>query len=145
MMTKHYLERWLDHARANVAPQTYRRYAQIVEKELTPAFGVTKLADLSPLQIQAFPAQGLSRPCKTKTTLLATRTVLHFHRVLKRAPGHAVRWQLLSRNPCDLVDPPRVQPTQMHPLDEDGLLALLGCVRSTPLYSEGSKNPESLT
>lgn len=31
-----YLEKWLAHAKANVAPQTYTRYAQIVNNELVP-------------------------------------------------------------------------------------------------------------
>ena len=48
MLTEEYLEKWLAHAKSNVAPQTYTRYAQIVSNELIPAFGQTKLVDLSP-------------------------------------------------------------------------------------------------
>ena len=40
--------------------------------------------------------------------LAAPRTVGHMHRVLKQALGQAVRWELLTRNPADAVDPPKV-------------------------------------
>jgi integrase len=129
-----YLTQWLAHAKANVAPQTYRRYKQIVQKDLVPDLGRIRLSDLSPLQIQGFLARSAGRRCKNRPRDLSARTVLHFHRLLKRALGQAVRWQLIPRNPCDLVDPPRPQPVEMHALDEDGLLALLGAARGTRLY-----------
>ncbi len=132
--SKDYLEKWLEHARTTTAPSTFRRYRQIVTKELIPAFGTTKLADLSPLQIQAFLGRSLTRKAETRDEALSPRTVLHFYRVLRRALGQAVRWQLLMRNPCDLVDPPRVQQTEMKALDEKQLLTLLAAFRGTRFY-----------
>ena len=60
--------------------------------------------------------------------------MLHYHRLLRRALHQAVRWELLARNPADLVDPPRVTPVEMKALDEDGLVPLLGVVRDTKLH-----------
>lgn len=128
-----YLTQWLAHAKVNVAPQTYRRYRQITERDLVPDLGRIRLADLSPLQIQGFLARNLARKCKNRDRDLSPRTVLHYHRLLRRALNQAVRWQLIARNPADLVDPPRVSPVEMHALDEHGLLALLGAVRGTRL------------
>ncbi len=59
----------------------------------------------------------------------------HFYQVLRRALNQAARWQLIPRNPCDLVDPPRVQPVEMKALDEEGLRALLAAVRGSRLYT----------
>ena len=56
-----YLTQWLAHAKANVAPQTYRRYRQIVENDLIPDLGRIRLADLTPLQIQGFLARSQGR------------------------------------------------------------------------------------
>ena len=36
-------------------------------------------------------------------------TVVYMHRLLKHALAQAVRWELLSRNPADAVDPPKVE------------------------------------
>jgi len=129
-----YLTQWLAHAKTNVAPQTYRRYKQIVEGELAPAFGMTKLVDISPLQIELFLAKCLGRKCKNRERDLSPRTVGHFYQVLRRALNQAARWQLIPRNPCDLVDSPRISPAEMHALDEDGLRALLAAVRGTRLH-----------
>ena len=38
---------------------------------------------------------------------LSARTVLHTHRILKQALGHAVRWGLLIRNVAESATPPR--------------------------------------
>ncbi|MCE5254907.1 MAG: tyrosine-type recombinase/integrase, partial [Actinomycetia bacterium] len=124
----------LAHAKASVAPQTYRRYRQIVENDLIPDLGRIRLADLTPLQIQGFLARSQGRKCKNRERDLSPRTVLHYHRLLRRALHQAVRWGLLARNPADLVDPPRVTPVEMKALDEDGLVALLGVVRDTKLH-----------
>jgi len=129
-----YLTQWLAHANGSVAPQTYRRYRQIVEKDLVPDLGRLRLADLTPLHVQAFLVRSQGRRCKNRERDLSPRTVLHYHRLLRRALHQVVRWQLIPRNPCDLVDPPRVSPVEMQALDEDGLVALLTAVRGTKLY-----------
>jgi integrase len=135
LLCKDYLEQWLEHARTITAASTYRRYKQIVEKELIPAFGKTKLVDLTPMQIQAFLGRSLARKRKRKSEGdLSARTVLHFYRVLKRALAQAVKWSLIPRNPCDLVDPPRVQQVEMQALDERQLMALLAATRQTRHY-----------
>ena len=134
MLARDFFVRWLEHAKVNVAAQTYRRQEQIVNGELIPAFGSTKLVDISALQIELFLARSLGRRCKNRPRDLSPRTVRHFYQVLRRALGQAVRWQLIPRNPCDLVDPPRVQAVEMQALDEDGLIGLLGAVRGTRLY-----------
>jgi integrase len=123
---------WLEHARTTTAASTYRRYRGIVIKEFVPAFGMIKLADLTPMQIQAFEGRSIARKCKIKPKEdLSAQTVLHFHRVLKRALAQAVRWQLIPRDPCDLVDPPRVQQVEMKALDEKQLLALFAAIQGT--------------
>ncbi len=126
----------LEYARTTTAASTFRRYRQIITTELIPTFGSTKLADLTPMQIQSFLGRSLARKCKRKSQGdLSARTVLHFYRVLKRTLGQAVRWGLVPRNPCDLVDPPRVQQVEMKALDEEQLLALLAAIQGTRHYA----------
>ena len=73
-----------------------REWAQSTERRgsstgnSAPTFATTRLADLSPLQIEGFLAKSLSRCCNTRPTLLAPRTVLHFYPVLRRPLNQAV-------------------------------------------------------
>ncbi|MBV8551268.1 MAG: hypothetical protein JOY54_08200 [Acidobacteriaceae bacterium] len=46
-----YLERWLNTVKPNLAGKTFERYKQIVEVNINPVFGLTKLAKLQPVQI----------------------------------------------------------------------------------------------
>ena len=132
MLCKDYFEQWLEHARTITAASTFRRYRQIVEKELIPAFGKTKLADLTPMRIQGFLGRSLARKRRRKSGgELSARTVLHFYRVLKRALGQAVRWGLVPRNACDQVDPPRAEQVEMKARDERQLLGLFAVTEGT--------------
>ena len=65
---------------------------------------------------------------------LSARTVLHMHRVLRSALQQAVRWQLLGRNPCDAVKPPRPERTEVNALDEKQTAQLLELAAGTRLY-----------
>ena len=46
----------------------------------------------------------------------------------------AVRWQLLSRNPADAIEPPRFEQKEIRPLDEAGTAWILEYARGTRLY-----------
>jgi integrase len=105
-----------------------------VGSELIPAFGRTLLRDLSPLEIQAFLSRSLARNCHERERQLSAQTVRHFFQVLKRALNQAARWELIVRNPCQLVDPPRVRSPEMKVLDEEGLQKLLSAAQGSRLH-----------
>ena len=135
MAVSDYLDRWLrDYAKPRVAPKTYERYSQIVEKEIKPELGQHALAKLRPLHIQAFYAKALSEGRKDGTGGLSPQTVVHFHRLLHKALDQAMRWQMLPRNPASAVEPPRPQRKQMRALDENETATLLRLVSGTRLY-----------
>jgi integrase len=56
---------------------------------------------------------------------LSPQTVVHYHRVLKQALAIAVRWGDLSRNPSDLIDPPRVERKPPAIMDESAVFDML--------------------
>lgn len=135
MTTKEFLERWLkDYAKPNVAPKTYERYAEIIEKHLIPALGTSRLTKLHPLQIQAYYSEALERGRKKDGGKLSAQTVLHHHRVLKDALKQGVRWRLLLRNPADAVEPPRPEEREMKVLDEKQTATLLKAAEGKSLY-----------
>jgi integrase len=65
---------------------------------------------------------------------LAPRTVGHMHRVLKQALSKAVRWELLSRNPADSVDPPKVEWKPVQTYDLPQTADVIETFRGRPLF-----------
>ena len=104
-----FLERWLDHAKAQVSPRTHERYCEIVRKNVIPVLGVIYLNKLRPAQISTAYSKSLVSGRRNGKGGLAPTTVVYMHRLIKQALGQAVRWELLSRNPADAVDPPKVE------------------------------------
>ena len=129
-----FMERWLTTVRPNVAPRTLERYAEIVRTYIRPVLGATPLAKLQPAAISVAYAAALTGGRRKGTGGLSARTVHHMHRVLKQALGQAVRWQLLSRNPADLVDPPRVERPQMKVWDVAAMAAALESARQLRIF-----------
>ena len=128
------LEKWLEYAKPNLAAQTWERYALIIEKHLVPALGVVLLTRLSPLQIQAYYAEAAktTRPGWKKP--IATRTILHHHRLLRQVLQQAVKWRLLSVNPADAVDAPRPPRREMQILTPEQAVILLAKARGYTLF-----------
>jgi integrase len=96
-----YLADWLEHtARPRARASMYSGYEAVVRRHLTPQVGRLRLAWLAPADLARWYA-ALQRPS------LAPRTVRLCHAVLHRAFADAARWDLVTRNVADLVDPPR--------------------------------------
>lgn len=129
-----YLDKWLAHAKGNLSPTTYRGYKRIIETELKPALGRSKLSDLTPLQIQGFLADALAHPSKRDGGTRAPRTVLRYFMVLNKSLNQAMRWQLIARNPCALVDPPKAPHVEMRALDEVEIKKVLEAAEGGPFH-----------
>ena len=111
--TAQYLDRWLDHVKPQISPSTHERYVEAIRKKLAPLIGGVMLSKLQPVQISTAYTTALARGRRNGSGGLSPSTVHHIHRVLKRALGQAVKWKLLSRNPADDVDPPKVERREM--------------------------------
>ena len=124
-----FLRFWLhDYAEVRVRPRTLQGYRGLLERYIIPALGHMRVDRLSPLDIQAFEGGCLRSG-------LSPRTVLHCHRVVSQALRWGVRMQVLARNPCDLVDPPRPQRYQARYLDWDEVRVLLAASEGTSYHS----------
>lgn len=114
ILTSVYLERWIrDYVEAgSVAEKTRDWYRYITRSHLIPGLGHLQLRDIRPAHIVDF-YRGLREASNPRTKApYSPRTLLHVHRVLHKTLATAVRWQLLIRNPVELVDapqPPRVE------------------------------------
>lgn len=123
-----FFDRWLqDYASVNVAPATLLQYRWAVARHIVPALGRLPLTKLRPGHIQSFYADRLQRGRTDGSGGLSPKTVLHIHRLLREVLGHAVRWQVLPRNPADAVNAPRAErhePPMLTPEDVRHLLVV---------------------
>ena len=118
-----FLIHWLENVhKQSIRSRTYERYEEIVRLHLVPGIGHHQLQKLSPQHLQSFYTKKLEEG-------LSTTTVISFHNVLHKALETAVRWNLISRNVCDLVSPPRRKRFEIQPLSVEQVQQLLAATR----------------
>jgi integrase len=128
-----YLHRWLqDYARPNTAPKTYRCYDDVIRRHLIPVLGTMPLTKLRPQHIQAYYSRALQSGRLDGRGGLSARSVLRQHQVLHTALRHAVRWQLLARNPADAVEPPKPERLELAAPGPKEIRRLLSAAAATP-------------
>lgn len=104
-----YMVYWLEEIhRPLIGVATYERYRGIVYNYIIPVIGHIHLQKLSPYHIQ--------NVCnKAKDAGLAPGSIGKIRQVLHTALDKAVSWNLVTRNVCDVVLPPRA-PRAEHPV-----------------------------
>jgi integrase len=118
-----YLDRWLqDAARRRVTERTFLSYEWLLKNYVRPFVGEARLADLRPLDIQSLYSR-MAAPKLNKGETpqpgvsyglgLRARSIRYTHSVLFSALKQAVRWHMLSRNPCEAVELPRAERREM--------------------------------
>ena len=118
-----FLTHWLENVhKQSIRSRTYERYEEIVRLHLVPGIGHHQLQKLSPQHLQSFYTKKLEEG-------LSPTTVISFHNVLHKALETAVRWNLISRNTCDLVSPPRRKHFEIQPLSTEQVQQLLATAR----------------
>jgi integrase len=129
-----FLERWLTDIKPRVAPRTYERYAEIARKNIVPMLGTIQLKKLKPTDISAAYAATLETGRRRDGAGLSARTVLHIHRVLKQALGQAVQWEMITRNPCNGVKPPKPAAKKMVTYDLDQTAEMIEVARGRRVF-----------
>jgi integrase len=119
-----YLENWLENShKPTVRLSTYLNYQKLLRNYLIPGLGKITLQKLSPQQVQAFYSQKIRDG-------LSPKTVTNIHGVLHKAIENAVKWNLLPRNVCDAVTPPRVPRKELNFLTKEQAHTLLKEVKA---------------
>lgn len=122
-----HLWQWLDgYVKTNCSPRTLDGYAAIINNHLIPALGGIPLKQLQPARIQSYYGEACDK--------LSARTVHHHHRVLSQSLKYAVRQGYLGRNPCDLVDPPKLRKKLMRTLTPVEVDVLFLSSTESPYY-----------
>ena len=93
----------------NVSQQTAQKLAQAAGVPFSKAFVNTSKADT-----------------------LSGCSARHYHRLLSSVFSTAVRWQLMTENPCRRVDPPKAEMPEVQYLDEAGIAKLMAVLPDAP-------------
>jgi integrase len=122
-----YLDRWLaDVAAHRVRPSTLRGYRQHVTLHIDPIIGSIRLDKLTGQDLARLYANRLDAGKSARTVELT-------HGVMHSAFRQAVRWDLIVRNPADLVSPPRPRRPEIRPLSSAQARTLLATASGDPL------------
>jgi integrase len=101
----------------NLKPSTVLDYESTLRLHLEPFFGDFELARLEPSHIDAYVA--------AKRGMLSSKTITNHLGLLRVMFKVALRWRLVSHNPLDLVDRPRIEQQEMNILTETEIARLL--------------------
>jgi integrase len=130
-----YLSRWLDdYASTALRPTTFETYSALIRTHIIPSLGAVTLQQLQPMQLQRFYNEKLEQGRVNGNGGLSAQTVRYFHAILREALGHAVKWQLLSRNVAELASPPAIRKKEIITLDADEVAQFLLYAREDRLY-----------
>jgi len=124
-----YLDQWLTYVRPRIGVRTRERYEEIVRAHLKPLLGSVQLTKLRPQQIADAYGKALANGRRDGRGGLSASTVIYLHRVLRAALAQAVRWETLTRNPADAVEPPRAVLASVKVYDLPQTAALLEAVK----------------
>jgi integrase len=126
-----YLKQWLLSVADSISGSALHAYKNHVEAHIIPALGKIRLTELRPEHLERAKVKwAASTPKRRKKCVvpLSARTVRHIYETLNVALNRAKRQRRIIVNPCELLDPPRVEQKEMQALDADGAAALLkGC------------------
>lgn len=121
---KNYLEEWLEEVhKPSIRSTTYIVHSLIMRKHIIPAIGHLYIQKLTPRHVQSLYTQ------KMDDEHLSPGSVRNIHLILHKALANAVRWNLVSRNVCDLVTPPRQVKHEMRTLDREQAQKLLDAAK----------------
>lgn len=128
MTTGEYLDKWLlEYARHSVRSSTYDSYEWAIKQYLKPGLGRILLAKLRPLHIQ----QHLNMQMDSS---LSATSVRYQYNILRAALTQAMKWQMLTTNPCAAIDPPRKEKYKAAVYKPDELQTLLTAAAGTNIH-----------
>lgn len=121
-----WLSIWLDEYCRHVKRRSLDKYRSTVKQHLIPALGDVKLSELNKIQVQ----RAMNRlgdgvqPCSAKS-------IHDIHGILHRALQQAVEVDIMERNPSDHCRLPRVEKSEMKPMNKQQIRMFMEESRSS--------------
>ncbi|HEV7642922.1 MAG TPA: tyrosine-type recombinase/integrase [Pyrinomonadaceae bacterium] len=113
MPLSEYLAQWLEEvAKSRVRERTFEQYKWLVMGYIGTALGTRCVSDVQPFDVQKFYGDLQKKG-------LSGRTIRYTHNVFSSAMKQAVKWKMISNNPCDHCDLPRHEKKEMKYLSSE--------------------------
>jgi integrase len=126
---REHLDRWLEESmKGSVKPTTYENYSQLVRRHVIPAFGRTKLKNLTTDHIRRFRRRKLDEG-------LSTRTVQCLLFLLRKALQQTVEDGLIPRNVAQGVKVSQVGKEEIRPLSPEQIKRFLEAANGDRFYA----------
>jgi integrase len=127
-----FISEWLTMKEATLRPGTFKQYCQIANDYIILELGKIRLINLGSEQIQHHYNNMIGDG-------IGLRTIELTHAVLRGCLNHAVKLNILSRNPTIATIPPKPKPSEKTVLDESQIQALMIAAQTlqpvnAPLY-----------
>jgi len=124
-----FLSEWLEDSKKPVlAPKTYASYSDIIRLYLKPLLGHKELSKLTPSIIQKYYSH------LRDNSSLSNSSINYHHRLLRQALNHAVKWLYITKNPCDVVDPPKRNKKEMQAWSISNVQKAQEIFKDSPIY-----------
>ena len=107
-------------------------YRYVANAHILPFVGSHKLSALTPLHLP-----GLYRKLQKEhggRKALSMKSIRNIHGILHKALGQAVRWNLITLNPADRVEPPKPDKPQIQSIGVDEMGKLLAVLESAGVW-----------
>jgi integrase len=130
-----FLDEWLEAVRPSLKATTAKSYVEMMQGYVAPRIGDVLLTRLNPGHLRRLYGELLVSGRRRASGGLSTRTVVYTHRVLSHALSDAVRWGMLTANPAEKVDPPRVVTPEMRVWTAEEARRFLALVQDDRLYA----------
>jgi len=123
-----YLKFWLtNYAKQRLTPKSYERYESVVRIHILPDLGNIPITALRPEDLQSLYTTKISGG-------LAPRSVKYIHIVMHKALVVAMKWEKVTHNVADSVDPPQARRNEMQIWDESEIVRFLQAAQNTPYH-----------
>ena len=138
MTLSEWLDRWLEQMASVLRLSTLEHYHSDMEHHVKPYLGQKKLTQITPADLRklydTLKQHGRVHPRPEPWTIHhhCPRHPYHLHHALKSA----VDQRLLSHNPADHVEPPKVSHKPMKILNDEQLDAFLSAVEQDPIWKD---------
>lgn len=127
-----YLLDWLKvYAEPNLSITTIDGYCVNIKNHINPYIGNIPIQKLRPINIQELYNQLKLNGRSDGKGGLSGKSILYVHRVLREGLEHAVRNQLLSRNPASDVKPPTIEKYTAEVFNSEEVCMLLETIKNT--------------
>ncbi|MFQ6030734.1 MAG: tyrosine-type recombinase/integrase [Dehalococcoidia bacterium] len=126
-LLKDYLAQWLESMAHQVRPKTLVDYKVSIRTHIVPELGQIRLGKLTPEHIDR--AWGNLMKAGRSASV-----VEYAHRRLSKALNDAMKRNLIYRNPCQAVSPPKVPRKDLYPPDTNAIRRFLDAAKDTEYY-----------